>query len=117
MTALTRVLSENPAPLQDFSARHDLSREDVTFLTRLAKWKDFYPVAERKQACDAALRLYIDFISPRDADFPLNLSSAQLMSLEDMFEIQTRAARVVELPRPCSRGFSQGRPRRYETAH
>lgn len=90
MTALTRVLSENPAPLQDFSARCDFSGENIAFLTRLAKWKDFYPVAERKQAYDAALRLYIDFISPRDADFPLNLSSQQLRALEDIFESAAR---------------------------
>lgn len=91
MTALTRVLSENPAPLQDFSARCDFSGENIAFLTRLAKWKDFAPVADRKQAYDAALRLYIDFISPRDADFPLNLSSYQLKALEDVFEVNARA--------------------------
>lgn len=91
MTALTRVLSQNPAPLQDFSARHDFSGENIAFLTRLAKWKDFAPVAERRQAYNAALRLYIDFISPRDADFPLNLSSHQLKALEDIFEAQARA--------------------------
>ena len=92
MTALTRVLNENPAPLQDFSARCDFSGENVAFLTRLSKWKQFYPVAERKQAFDAALRLYIDFISPLDADFPLNLSSPQLKALQSVFE---SAARVV----------------------
>jgi hypothetical protein len=91
MTALTRVLSENPAPLQDFSARCDFSGENIAFLTRLSKWKQFYPIAERKQAFDAALRLYIDFISPRDADFPLNLSSPQLKTLESMFESAARA--------------------------
>lgn len=91
MTALTRVLSENPAPLQDFSARCDFSGENIAFLTRLSKWKQFYPVAERKQAFDAALRLYIDFISPRDADFPLNLSSPQLKALESIFESAARA--------------------------
>lgn len=68
MTALTRVLSENPAPLQDFSARCDFSGENVAFLTRFALWKASYSIAERKHAYDAALRLYIDFISPRDAD-------------------------------------------------
>ncbi|KAJ4324956.1 hypothetical protein N0V94_001010 [Neodidymelliopsis sp. IMI 364377] len=91
MDALARVLSDNPGPLQDFSARHDFSGENIAFLTRLAKWKDFAPVAERKQSYDAALRLYIDFISPRDADFPLNLSSQQLKALEDVFEFQARA--------------------------
>ncbi|KAF1928934.1 uncharacterized protein M421DRAFT_143025 [Didymella exigua CBS 183.55] len=91
MTALARVLSSNPAPLQDFSARCDFSGENIAFLTRLAKLKQFYPVAERAQAYDAALRLYIDFVSPRDAAFPLNLSSQQLKALEDMFESAARA--------------------------
>lgn len=91
MTALTRVLSENPAPLQDFSARHDFSGENIAFLTRLAKWRDFYPVASRTHAYDAALDLYITFISSRDADFPLNLSSQQLKALESIFEDATRS--------------------------
>ncbi|KAJ4363783.1 hypothetical protein N0V95_000977 [Ascochyta clinopodiicola] len=91
MSALTRVLNENPAPLQDFSARKDFSGENIAFLTRLAQWKDLALIAKRKQAYNAALGLYIDFISPRDADFPLNLSSNQLKALEDIFEPQTRA--------------------------
>lgn len=91
MAALNRVLSENPAPLQDFSARKDFSGENIAFLARVTKWKDTARVTGRKEAYDAALRLYIDFISPRDADFPLNLSSAQLKALEDIFEAQARA--------------------------
>lgn len=91
MAALTRVLTENPTPLQDFSARCDFSGENIAFLTRLSKWKQFYPVAERKQAFDAALRLYIDFVSPLDADFPLNLSSPQLKALQSVFECAARA--------------------------
>lgn len=91
MAALNRVLTENPAPLQDFSARKDFSGENVAFLTRVAKWKDLVGVIGRREAYDTALRLYIDFISPRDADFPLNLSSAQLKTLEDIFERQARA--------------------------
>ncbi|KZM22623.1 uncharacterized protein EKO05_0009652 [Ascochyta rabiei] len=91
MSALTRVLNEHPAPLQDFSARKDFSGENIAFLTRLARWKDLTLIVERKKAYNAALRLYIDFVSPRDADFPLNLSSNQLKALEDIFETQTRA--------------------------
>ncbi|KAF2630022.1 hypothetical protein BU25DRAFT_456439 [Macroventuria anomochaeta] len=73
MTALTRVLNENPAPLQDFSPRHDFSGEHIAFLTRLAKPKDLYPVAKSEQAYDAVLRCQ------------------QLKSLEDIFETQGRA--------------------------
>lgn len=91
MTALNRVLSENPGLLQDFSAQRDFSGENIAFLTRLAKWKEFAPVATRRQTYNAALRLYIDFISPRDADFPLNLSSPQRKALERGFEAQARA--------------------------
>lgn len=97
MGALTRVLSENPAPLQDFSARCDFSGENIAFLTRLAQWKENFPSVGgdvgvyRKKAFDAALVLYIDFISPRDADFPLNLSSAQLKALERVFESAARS--------------------------
>ena|SRR5690242_2051638 len=104
MGALTRVLSENAAPLQDFSARCDFSGENIAFLIRLASWKeDFssaidssanHPLAtaeKRKQAFTAALGIYISFVSPRDADFPLNLSSPQLRALESVFEDAARA--------------------------
>lgn len=97
MSALSRVLSSNPAPLQDFSARCDFSGENIAFLTRLAAWKERYPsTAEsvgvyRRKAFDAALGLYIDFVSPRDADFPLNLSSKLLKALEFVFEDAARS--------------------------
>lgn len=104
MGALTRVLSENAAPLQDFSARCDFSGENIAFLVRLAAWKEAFSAAidasatdppataeKRKQAFTAALEIYISFVSPRDADFPLNLSSPQLRALESVFEDAARA--------------------------
>jgi hypothetical protein len=85
-SALIRVLRENPAPLQAFSARRDFSGENIAFLTRAAQWKDAYPSSSRIQAFNAALALYRDFVSPRDADFPLNLSCAQLKALDAVFK-------------------------------
>lgn len=46
---------------------------------------------KRKMYSDA-LGIYIDFISPRDAEFPLNLSSAEIKRVESIFE---KAARSV----------------------
>ncbi|KAF3005161.1 hypothetical protein E8E13_010565 [Curvularia kusanoi] len=85
-TALMRVLSENPAPLQAFSARRDFSGENIAFLTRLSAWKDAFPTTETRQSFNTALQLYRDFVSPRDADFPLNLSSSQLKALDAVFK-------------------------------
>ncbi|KAF2826292.1 putative GprK-type G-protein coupled receptor protein [Ophiobolus disseminans] len=98
LTALTRVLEEHPTPLQDFSAHHDFSGENIAFLTRAAKWKKEWckgfekEESHRRDMFNAALRIYIDFISTRDAEFPLNIASNQLKELEAVFE---GAARVL----------------------
>lgn len=96
MTALNRVLQEQPTPLQEYSAYHDFSGENIAFLTHVAKWKAGWAKQSRLDPeehmtlFNAALRVYIDFISPRDAPFPLNLASAQLKDLEAIFEAPAR---------------------------
>lgn len=97
MTALNRVLTEHPAPLQEFSAYSDFSGENIAFLTSLVRFKEKFPKQKghlhgdkRSDAYNAALQLYIDYISPRDAEFPLNLSSRDLKVLESMFEASAR---------------------------
>jgi len=97
MTALNRVLDEHPTPLQEFSAYHDFSGENIAFLTSVAKWKQQWSrtleIAEEQRIdmFNAALKIYIDFISPRDAEFPLNVSSSQLRTLEYIFEASARS--------------------------
>jgi hypothetical protein len=96
MTALNRVLREHPTPLQEFSAYSDFSGENIAFLTSLAKWRATYSnqreldQTQRTDMFNAALDIYIDYISPRDAEFPLNLSCAQLRALETVFEDSAR---------------------------
>tara|TARA_R110002003_G_scaffold214_21_gene16158 strand:- start:29652 stop:30521 length:870 start_codon:yes stop_codon:yes gene_type:complete len=96
MSALNRVLDEHPVPLQEFSAYHDFSGENIAFLTSVAKWKDTWANntdLDREQRIDmynTALHIYINFISPRDAEFPLNLSSSHLKDLESIFEASAR---------------------------
>jgi hypothetical protein len=96
MTALNRVLDEHPSPLQEFSAYHDFSGENIAFLTGVAKWKSqWFKTLEigeeqRIDMYNAALSIYIDFVSPRDAAFPINLSSPQLRLLESIFEDSAR---------------------------
>jgi hypothetical protein len=96
LTALNRVLDGHPTPLQEYSAYHDFSGENIAFLTSVARWKhEWFRTLEigeegRIDMFNAALRIYIDFISPRDAEFPLNLSCGQLRALEDIFEASAR---------------------------
>ncbi|KAM3468255.1 hypothetical protein MY5147_008124 [Beauveria neobassiana] len=91
MKALEHVLTENPAPLLEFSALNDFSGENIAFLTRAAHWKTSWP-SKRPTAdqClkvyNGALKIYANFISPLDAEFPLNLPSADLKRLESIFE-------------------------------
>jgi hypothetical protein len=107
MDALEHTLSKNPEPLQHFSALRDFSGENIAFLTRIAKWRNqFYPrvgSGERKSSVqptevnirecfEVALRIYIDFVSTRGAEFQVNLSSTDFKKLEAVFE---DAARVV----------------------
>ncbi|KAH7089512.1 hypothetical protein FB567DRAFT_590325 [Paraphoma chrysanthemicola] len=96
ISALNRVLNEHPVPLQEFSAYHDFSGENIAFLTQVASWKESWANTtelgeeQRIDMYNTALHIYIDFVSPRDAEFPLNLSSTHLKALESIFETPAR---------------------------
>ncbi|POR32198.1 Uncharacterized protein TPAR_07584 [Tolypocladium paradoxum] len=105
MSALEYVLERNPAPLQEFSALRDFSGENIAFLTCVAEWKNSLPPAARhgaegandqntrelvRERFNRALRIYVEFISTRDAEFPINISSQDLKKLENVFESSAR---------------------------
>ena len=94
MNALDYVLKENPYPLQDFSALSDFSGENIAFITRAAQWKaSWVAVPSDDQMLDAynqALAIYTNFVSPHDAEFPLNISSQSLRELDAVFEKPAR---------------------------
>ena len=103
MAALEHVLLKNPEPLRKFSATRDFSGENIAFLTAVAEWKSSLPPPFLRNRHDTspelvrsqftqALRIYVDFISPRDAEFPINIAWHELRKLEGVFE---RAARTV----------------------
>ncbi|UKZ81774.1 hypothetical protein TrVFT333_009547 [Trichoderma virens FT-333] len=96
MSALEQVLNEDPRPLQEFSALRDFSGENIAFLTSVAKWKSAWAeklsTERNRESYNGALEIYIDYISPRDAEFPLNLASSELKRVENIFE---KAARTV----------------------
>lgn len=119
MDALEYALKKNPDPLQHFSALKDFSGENIAFLTSVSKWKtaaragnvasmnssdrDAISLAttpeSRQQQQDQlreqfnqALRIYTEFISQRDAEFSINISSSDLRKVEAVFE---EAARTV----------------------
>lgn len=96
MTALNRVLDDNPGLLQEFSALRDFSGENISFLTRVACWKSSWPENptedEVRDMFTWSLGIYTDLVSPHDAEFPINLSSNDLRKLEAIFE---KPARVI----------------------
>lgn len=97
MKALDHVLAENPAPLLEFSSLNDFSGENIAFLNLLSRWKTTHVGVENARfstdVYSGALQLYIDFISPLDAQFPLNLPSKKLKHLQAVFEVAARSVR------------------------
>ncbi|KAG5958180.1 hypothetical protein E4U58_005461 [Claviceps cyperi] len=95
MAALDYLLRNNSTPLQDFSAIHDFSGENIAFLTRAARFKASWPVmpsgAQVLDVYNDALGIYTDFISTKDAEFPLNLASRDLKAQENIFEYAARS--------------------------
>jgi hypothetical protein len=96
MSAMDHVLRVNPEPLQDFSALRDFSGENIAFLVRANEWKSsaqgLSDDGQWHRAFTKALEIYAFFISPRDAQFPLNISGRQLQPLVEIF---SEAARKV----------------------
>lgn len=106
MKALEHVLNENPGPLLEFSALNDFSGENIAFLTRISRWKTTWPGAPTEDETlivyNAALEIYTDFISPVDAEFPLNLPSSDLKQLEKIFEKPARILRGAARVNPAT---------------
>ena len=102
MSALEYVLERNPTPLQEFSALRDFSGENIAFLTSVAEWKTSLPPSVHdgtkdestrelvRERFNRALRIYAEFISIKDAEFPINISSTELKKLEGVFESSAR---------------------------
>ncbi|KAM3448879.1 hypothetical protein MY3296_007423 [Beauveria thailandica] len=106
MKALEHVLTENPAPLLAFSALNDFSGENIAFLTRSAHWKTSWPTKRPTadqclKVYNGALEIYANFISPQDAEFPLNLPSADLKRMENIFEKPARMLRGAARANPA----------------
>lgn len=95
MDALEHVLNQNPQQLQEFAALSDFSGENIAFLSEVALWKSCWPESpDEKQLLDAfnqALRIYVNFISAQDAEFPLNISSQTLKQKQSIFEQPARS--------------------------
>ncbi|KAF4448484.1 hypothetical protein F53441_8124 [Fusarium austroafricanum] len=105
MGALECMLERNPEPLQQFSALRDFSGENIAFLRAVAEWKSSLPASFQgssnqedssaihvliHERFNSALRIYTTFISTRDAEFQVNLSSHDLKKLESIFEASAR---------------------------
>ncbi|KXJ88362.1 GPCR, GprK-type [Microdochium bolleyi] len=97
MSSLEKALAESPSELQDFSASRDFSAENVAYLRAVAAWKaswpDYDPSHDKLYALyNAALDIYTELVSEKDAQFPVNLCAAEGKLLNFMFE---HAARII----------------------
>ncbi|KAF4820060.1 hypothetical protein CGCSCA5_v004136 [Colletotrichum siamense] len=100
MGALEYVLDKNPEPLRKFSALRDFSGENIAFLSAVGEWKSSIPTTPgsnkqrsmelTRERFNRALRIYTEFISPRHAEFQINIASQDLKNLEDIFEDAAR---------------------------
>ncbi|KAL9561818.1 hypothetical protein ACKAV7_014080 [Fusarium commune] len=104
MGALEYILERNPEPLQQFSALHDFSGENIAFLRAIAEWKSSLPASVRgpknqedsaaqelvHERFNSALRIYANFVSAQYAEFQVNLSSHDLKKLENVFEASAK---------------------------
>ncbi|KAF9876851.1 hypothetical protein CkaCkLH20_05697 [Colletotrichum karsti] len=96
MGALEYVLDKNPEPLRKFSALRDFSGENIAFLSAVCEWKSSIPQTPRsregrsaeltRERFNRALNIYTEFISPRHAEFQINIASQDLKNLENIFE-------------------------------
>ncbi|TDZ47421.1 hypothetical protein CTRI78_v008539 [Colletotrichum trifolii] len=95
MGALEYVLDKNPEPLRKFSALRDFSGENIAFLAAVGEWKSSMPSSAAvkgsssafvRERFNRALRIYTEFISPRHAEFQINIASQDLKNLENIFE-------------------------------
>jgi len=102
MAALEHALQRNPEPLRMFSARCDFSGENIGFLTAVQEWRASLPPAFVRNGHNAspeivrehyikAVRIYTEFVSPRDAEFPINIAWNELSALKRVFERAARA--------------------------
>ncbi|KAH8841459.1 hypothetical protein MCOR27_001775 [Pyricularia oryzae] len=101
MAALDYMLKRNPEPLREFSALRDFSGENIAFLSAVSDWKagaaepkaptDKTPahseegVELRRVRFNDALHIYAEFVSPRHAEFQVNIGSADQKQLEVVF--------------------------------
>ncbi|KAM3440558.1 hypothetical protein MY4824_002006 [Beauveria thailandica] len=98
--------TDKPCPLLEFSALNDFSGENIAFLTRSAHWKTSWPTKRPTadqclKVYNGALEIYANFISPQDAEFPLNLPSADLKRMENIFEKPARMLRGAARANPA----------------
>lgn len=105
MDALEKALETNPTPLLQFASYRDFSGENISFLHGVKDWKakwHSYPKSNRstpqylldggslyselrRRQYAMALEIYSLYVSPRCSEFPINLSSAHLKELNDVF--------------------------------
>lgn len=122
MSALEYVLERNPSPLQEFAALRDFSGENIAFLTSVAEWKNSVPKWMRdnpdlqdehsrelaRERFNRALRIYVEFISVRHAEFPINISFTDLRHLESVFQTPARIMYGEELNVASVTPFDKG---------
>ena len=103
--ALEKALSTNPTPLLLFAAFKDFTGENIGFLDHVRQWKATWNPSSktprstfttpkctalegealRRHQFSLAVEIYLSFVSMQHSDFPVNLSSAHLKALNEIF--------------------------------
>ena len=102
MHALEHTLELNPEPLRRFASLRDFTGENIAFLIAVREWKALWlklgappneqgqPSMTRRELYKRGIRLYANYVSPRHAVFPLNLSAGDYQKLQEIFGAAAR---------------------------
>ena len=102
MQALESTLDHNPEPLRRFASLRDFSGENVSFLMAVRQWKALWlklgapandegqPAITRQELFKRGLQIYANYVSPKYAVFPLNLSARDFGRLHEVFAAAAR---------------------------
>ena len=110
--ALEKALTVNPTPLLHFAATKDFTAENIIFLIAVRDFKATWaagPLNRQTRAAlfDRAVDIYVENVSEKFAEFPINIEGWIRTQLEAVFE---PAVNNLEVESPVSETFNKITP-------